>query len=83
MTGEQIQFIITAAREGDAPLGNCNKPGAVIKWGPGYKVGISTLEGEQSAECMIIRDLLGGKKVILSCGKCQNEACSWNTQYTV
>jgi hypothetical protein len=76
------QFIITANGEANAQLGSCNKLKAVIQWGPGYVDGVSTLKGEQPAKCKIIGNWLGGQKVILSNGDCQNFDCVWNFGYT-
>lgn len=83
MAKEQ-EFIITANGdgEGDESLSNCQKRTAVIRWGPNFVEEVSTLKGEQTAECKIIGNWLGGKKVVLSYGACLNYDCIWNFGYT-
>jgi len=76
------QFIITTGGSPDAYPRNCRKTGAVIQWGPGFVGGQSTLAGDQTAECKIIGNWLGGKRIIFIGGACQNFNCIWNSGYT-
>lgn len=76
------QFIITTGGTPDAYPGNCRKTGAVIRLGPGFVEGQSTLDGNQTAECKIIGNRLGGQPVIILDRACQNDRCPYNFGYT-